>query len=173
MERTFPGCRPLTSTMRHARAIGKVRWATTSRQNPAQPWLDARSRRLGGDRLCSDHECAHLVCRMAGVHSLRLLMPGTAANSRRPSMRRRILANRTRGTATSASWNTTYRPWRTIRAPILTSFSRSVVSDLSAKPACAGSSRCCRRAREAGGALCCAGRPGRTIASSGARTCLL
>jgi site-specific DNA recombinase len=32
-------------------------------------------------------------------------------------------------TGTSASWRTTYRPWRTIRAPILTSFSRKVVSD--------------------------------------------
>jgi hypothetical protein len=38
------------------------------------------------------------------------------------------LGNRARGTATSANWNTTYRPWRTIRAPILTGFSRNVVS---------------------------------------------
>ena len=38
-------------------------------------------------------------------------------------MRRRILANRTRGAATSASWNTTYQPWRRIRAPILTKVS--------------------------------------------------
>jgi hypothetical protein len=58
------------------RCQGSIRWATTSRHNPAQQWLDARSRRLGGDRLCSYHECAHLVCRMA----VRLLMPGTAAN---------------------------------------------------------------------------------------------
>src|SRR3546814_1133230 len=49
--------------------------------------------------------------------------------SRRPPMRRRILANRTRGTTTSASWNTTYGPWRTIRAPIPTNFTQSVVSD--------------------------------------------
>jgi hypothetical protein len=45
------------------RCQGSIRWATTSRHNPAQQWLDARSRRLGG-------------CRMA----VRLLMPGTAAN---------------------------------------------------------------------------------------------
>src|SRR5262245_24958000 len=59
----MPAC-----TLRRASAIVKVRWATTSRRNPAQPWLDAPSRRLGGDRLCSYHECAHLVCRMAVVH---------------------------------------------------------------------------------------------------------
>ena len=34
-----------------------------------------------------------------------------------------------RGTAISTSWNTRYRPWHAIRAPILTSFSRSVVND--------------------------------------------
>ena len=48
---------------------------------------------------------------------------------RKRSIRRRIAANNARGTATSASWNTRYRPWRTIRAPTLTSFSRKVVSD--------------------------------------------
>ena len=48
---------------------------------------------------------------------------------RKRSIRRRIPANSARGTATSASWKTTYRPWRTIRAPIFTSFSRKVVSD--------------------------------------------
>jgi len=31
---------------------------------------------------------------------------------------RRMLANSDRGTATSASWDTTQRPWRTILAPI-------------------------------------------------------
>ncbi len=40
----------------------------------------------------------------------------------------RTCANRERDTATSASWNVTYRPWRTTLAPILTSFSRSVVA---------------------------------------------
>jgi hypothetical protein len=43
--------------------------------------------------------------------------------------RRRIAAKSARGTATSASWKTTYRPCRTIRAPILTNLSRKVVSD--------------------------------------------
>ena len=37
--------------------------------------------------------------------------------------------NSSLGTATSANWNVTYRPWFTTLAPILTSFSRSVVSD--------------------------------------------
>jgi len=48
---------------------------------------------------------------------------------RKRSIRRRISANSALGTATSASWKTTYRPCRTIRAPIFTSFSRKVVSD--------------------------------------------
>ena len=43
---------------------------------------------------------------------------------RKRSIRRRIAAKSARGTATSASWKTTYRPCRTIRAPIFTSFSR-------------------------------------------------
>ena len=52
-----------------------------------------------------------------------------AGRGRRPSTSRRIAANSRRGIATSASWNVTYRPCRTIFAPILTSFSRGVVSD--------------------------------------------
>ena len=41
----------------------------------------------------------------------------------------RISWNRARGTATSAIWKITERPWRTILAPIFTSRSRSVVID--------------------------------------------
>ena len=48
---------------------------------------------------------------------------------RRSSIRLKIFWNKLLGTATSANWNVTYRPWRTTLAPILTSFSRSVVSD--------------------------------------------
>ena len=44
-------------------------------------------------------------------------------------MRSRIAANNSRGTATSAIWNVTYLKCRTTFAPILISFSRSVVSD--------------------------------------------
>ena len=44
-------------------------------------------------------------------------------------MRSRMAANRSRGTATSASWNVTYLACRTTFAPILISFSRSVVND--------------------------------------------
>ncbi len=47
---------------------------------------------------------------------------------RRSSIRLRIFRNRSLDTATSASWKVAYRPWRTTLAPILTSFSRSVVS---------------------------------------------
>ena len=41
----------------------------------------------------------------------------------------RICPNIRPDTATSAIWNVTYRPWRTILVPILISFSLSVVSD--------------------------------------------
>ena len=44
-------------------------------------------------------------------------------------IRSRIDANNRRGTATSASWNVTYLACRVTLAPILLSFSRSVVSD--------------------------------------------
>ena len=47
---------------------------------------------------------------------------------RRLSIRPKIFWNKLLGTATSANWNVTYRSWRTSLAPILTSFSRSVVS---------------------------------------------
>ena len=46
-------------------------------------------------------------------------------------MRRKMSANRSRGIATSASWNVIQRPWRTTFALILISFSRSVVKDQS------------------------------------------
>ncbi len=52
-----------------------------------------------------------------------------AGLGRRSSIRPRIFRNSSFGTATSANWSVTYRPWRTTLAPILTSFSRSVVSD--------------------------------------------
>ncbi len=48
--------------------------------------------------------------------------------SRSRSIRPRMAANSSRGTATSATWNITYRACRTTLAPILMSFSRSVVS---------------------------------------------
>ena len=48
---------------------------------------------------------------------------------RRSSIRLRIFRNSSFGTATSANWNVTYQPWRTTLAPILISFSGSVVSD--------------------------------------------
>ncbi len=44
-------------------------------------------------------------------------------------MRSKIAANKSRGTATSAIWKITYPECVTALAPILTSFSRSVVSD--------------------------------------------
>ncbi len=44
-------------------------------------------------------------------------------------MRSRIAANKSRGTATSTIWNITYFACRTTFAPILISFSRSVVND--------------------------------------------
>src|SRR5262249_51232312 len=44
------------------------------------------------------------------------------------AIRSRIWANNCRGTATSASWKVTYLAWATTLAPILISFSRSVVS---------------------------------------------
>src|SRR4051794_6578094 len=53
--------------------------------------------------------------------------PGLGAARSRP-IRTRIAANSARGTATSASWNVTTFAWRTTFAPILISFSRSVVS---------------------------------------------
>jgi len=52
----------------------------------------------------------------------------TGGGSASRSMRSRIAANNLRVTATSASWNVTYFACRVTLAPILTSFSRSVVS---------------------------------------------
>ncbi len=48
---------------------------------------------------------------------------------RKSSIRLRMFRNKFLGTATSASWKVTYRPWLTTLAPILISFSRSVVYD--------------------------------------------
>ncbi len=54
---------------------------------------------------------------------------GGKGAGRSPSMRRRIVRNSSLGTATSASWKVTYRPWLMTLAPILISFSLSVVRD--------------------------------------------
>ena len=51
-----------------------------------------------------------------------------AVLGRRSSISRRNCLNRSRGTATSTSWNVTYRPWFTFLARIFTCLSRSVVS---------------------------------------------
>jgi len=40
-----------------------------------------------------------------------------------------MFGNKFFGTATSANWNVTYRPWPTTFAPNFTDFSRSVVRD--------------------------------------------
>jgi hypothetical protein len=42
---------------------------------------------------------------------------------------RRMSANKFRGTATSAIWKATWRPWLTTFAPVLISFSLGVVSE--------------------------------------------
>ena len=60
-----------------------------------------------------------------------------AGFGRRPPISRRIAVNSRRGIATSASWNATHRPCRTILAPILISFSRSIVNDQCWPPATA------------------------------------
>ena len=54
-----------------------------------------------------------------------------AGLGRRSSIRLRIIRNSSLGTATSANWKVTWRPWRTTLAPILTNFSRIVVVDQS------------------------------------------
>ena len=55
--------------------------------------------------------------------------PGTIFGSRRRLIRSRITRNNRFGTATSAIWKTIYLEWTTTLAPILISFSRSVVRD--------------------------------------------
>ena len=53
----------------------------------------------------------------------------TGGGNANRSIRLRIAANNLRVTATSANWNVTYFACRVTFAPILTSFSRRVVSD--------------------------------------------
>ena len=59
----------------------------------------------------------------------RRMVQAGAGGARSRAIRHRIYPNIRRDTATSAIWNVTLRPWLTIFAPILISFSRSVVSD--------------------------------------------
>ncbi len=79
--------------------------------------------------LCADFSyCGqYFLPRRDSYASIRPGMSGGGNASR--SMRSRIAANNLRVTATSASWNVTYFACRVTFAPILTSFSRSVVSD--------------------------------------------
>jgi hypothetical protein len=55
---------------------------------------------------------------LGSSHSMVHSGQATTGGPRERSIRRRMPANRARGTSTSASWNTWYRPRRTIRAPI-------------------------------------------------------
>ncbi len=63
------------------------------------------------------------------AHPDALRHAGFGGGGRRSAIKPRTCANRARDTAISASWNVTYRPWRTTLAPILTSFCRSIVND--------------------------------------------
>src|SRR5215472_12647447 len=54
---------------------------------------------------------------------------GTGSGSRSLAIRSRRWPNSSRGTATSAIWKIAYRQWAITFAPILTTFSRSVVRD--------------------------------------------
>ncbi len=72
---------------------------------------------------------AHFTCRIEG-HCVSLPHAGSGGGCRLSrSIRCRISSNSLLGIATLASWTTTYRPCRTIRAPIFTSFSHNIVSD--------------------------------------------
>jgi hypothetical protein len=59
---------------------------------------------------------------MVGLH------PDVAGASLSRPILSRMARNNSRGTATSAIWKTIFREWRTTFAPILMSYSRSVVN---------------------------------------------
>ena len=86
--------------------------------------LLGRAERLLCTDLSSCSRCFGL--RRAGMYQPPLTAGGGNASR---SIRSRIAANKFRVTATSASWNVTYFECRVTFAPILTSFSRRVVSD--------------------------------------------
>jgi len=85
--------------------------------------------------------------------------PGAGIGSLRRSIAQRIARNNLRGTATSASWKTTRRAWRTIFAPILINFSESLSGpalDLSRQDQLfEGSSQGCRPGRRDAVGPCC------------------
>ena len=72
-------------------------------------------------------EASDFLSRRDSYASIRLATTGGGSASR--SMRSRIAANNLRVTATLASWNVTCFECRVTFTPILTSLSRSVVSD--------------------------------------------
>ncbi len=69
--------------------------------------------------------------------------PGSGVGNLSHPILSRIVRNNSRETATSAIWKITCRAWRTTFAPILISFSRSVVS-VQCRTAC-GSTACRRK----------------------------
>jgi hypothetical protein len=75
----------------------------------------------------SPHSTAFIRSVAAFYPGIRPTTTGGGIASR--AMRSRIAANKFRVTATSASWNVTYFECRVTFAPVLMSFSRSVVSD--------------------------------------------
>lgn len=108
----FPGSRQAKPSVRREMATASARRAS---KNPAARPKGGTLPSLFPDR------------RWLGVH-----VTVAKGGDRRAVILSTIAANSLRGIATSAIRNATYRPWLTTFAPILTSFSRSVVSDHSA-----------------------------------------
>jgi len=64
-----------------------------------------------------------------GIAAIGSFQHRAAGRGRRSSIIFRMRRNISRGSASSAIWKTAYRPWVTTLAPILTTFTRSEVSD--------------------------------------------
>ncbi len=123
--------------------VRDVAWATRCVRDRAKLQSGARRRPFGKWRGPGARRFNPTASMTWGVMSV-------LASAAGPSISRRISANNRRGLAISASWNVTYRPCWTTLAPILVSFSRSVVSGQCSTSSGSANISCGSRADERG-----------------------
>jgi hypothetical protein len=136
--------------------------------------LEGRSAgRFGCSRLCRPYS-AHGSPLGSGCPRLRSCQATATGGPRKRSIRRRIAANRARGTATSASWTRdsgrAARCGRRYSPASRAAWSGTTARPPWATPVSAGIWRGCRPGREAGAARRCSGRRGRSAPQPGATT---
>ena len=117
--------RRLVCEISHTGCPGSAKSSKPESGSWAARAANARSSACSG---AADQSSAHIAPLGSARSMVRFGQSAATGSPRKWSIWPMVAAYNARATATSASWNTTWRLCRMIRAPILISFSRSVIS---------------------------------------------